>query len=184
MPDYSNSKIYKVICSETQRVYIGSTTQSLRKRLWQHRSKPNSTLTNDFMNPNIFLIKEVCCDNKEQLHAIERQYIEKINCVNCQIPGQTIKEWYNKNKIKLLEDKKKYHILNRDKILQQQKERYKIKGDIYRENSKEYKKEWYQQNKEEYSKKTLCECGSEVTKYCLTRHKKSKKHQAFISQFK
>jgi predicted GIY-YIG superfamily endonuclease len=36
MPNYQNSKIYKIRCNTTGLVYIGSTTQSLKQRLDQH----------------------------------------------------------------------------------------------------------------------------------------------------
>ena len=36
MPDYSKSKIYKIICNITGLVYIGSTCQTLTQRLQDH----------------------------------------------------------------------------------------------------------------------------------------------------
>ena len=38
MPDYSQSKIYKLTSSKTSACYIGSTTLRLKKRLTTHRS--------------------------------------------------------------------------------------------------------------------------------------------------
>jgi len=38
MPNYQNSKIYKVWSPQTDEVYIGSTTQPLSKRMVQHRT--------------------------------------------------------------------------------------------------------------------------------------------------
>lgn len=41
--DYKNAKIYKIVCSQTNDVYIGSTCRSLRIRLSQHILKPETT---------------------------------------------------------------------------------------------------------------------------------------------
>jgi predicted GIY-YIG superfamily endonuclease len=35
---YKESKIYKIICYDTELCYIGSTTQPLHKRFYQHKS--------------------------------------------------------------------------------------------------------------------------------------------------
>ena len=37
MVDYGNGKVYKIVCNNTGKVYIGSTTQPLSKRLVAHR---------------------------------------------------------------------------------------------------------------------------------------------------
>ena len=36
MPDYTHSKIYKLVCNTTGKIYIGSTTTSLTQRLYGH----------------------------------------------------------------------------------------------------------------------------------------------------
>lgn len=98
MPNYQNSKIYRVVCDETNQEYIGSTTQKLCYRLGQHKNKYNTCKTKNFINPKIFLIKNCPCNSKEELIAIERKYIESIQCVNKYIPGRTPKEWREQNK--------------------------------------------------------------------------------------
>ena len=37
MPDYANGKIYKIVNTENEKVYIGSTTQRLWGRMRGHR---------------------------------------------------------------------------------------------------------------------------------------------------
>jgi hypothetical protein len=98
MPTYQNSKIYRVVCSETNKEYIGSTTQKLCYRLGQHKSKHNTCVTKTFINPKIFLIENSPCNSKEELRAIERKYIENTHCVNYHVPGRTPKEWREQNK--------------------------------------------------------------------------------------
>ena len=62
---YSNGKIYRVICEETNRQYIGSTCNPLRKRLYEHKKKHNGCMTKDFINPSIILIEDYPCERKE-----------------------------------------------------------------------------------------------------------------------
>eukprot|EP00952_Eustigmatos_sp_NYUAD-ZCMA_P009908 40808-Eustigmatos_ZCMA.PRE.1 len=46
---------------------------------------------------DIVLIEDFPCDNKEQLHARERHYIETLECVNKVIPNRTSAEYYQAN---------------------------------------------------------------------------------------
>lgn len=61
-----------------------------------------------------------------------------------------------------------------EELMKQRQEQYKAK-----------KQEWYQQNKEKvfeaHSEKVVCECGAESTRANLPRHKRTKKHLAYIS---
>ena len=197
MPDYSKSKIYKIICSETQQIYIGSTTQPLSKRLSQH--KKGSTTAKNFIEPKIYLVETVCCDTKEELHARERYYIENIECVNLMIPGRTYNEWIEKNKEIIAEKKKDYHEKNKEKIAQRKKDYYEKNKDtisekykVYREENKdiiaEKFKKRYEENKDTISEKKkvkyTCECGSTLRKSDIRQHERTKKHQDFISQSK
>lgn len=196
MPNYQDSKIYKVICSETGKIYIGSTTQKLCKRLWEHKTPTCKCLTKTFINPKIFLIENVPCNSKEELHAIERKFIENTECVNYYIPTRTKKEWiednkkylkewkkehYQKNKKTITKIHKQYYEKNKQKIIEQTKE-YKEK---HLEESKKWKKDWYEKNKErmlkEQAEKIVCECGSIISIGNKLRHLKTKKHLNYLN---
>jgi len=64
------------------------------------------------------------------------------------------------------------------------KEHYKVQKKLYILNNKEkvteYKRKHYQENKDKISEKrkvkVLCECGCEIRKNHIARHKQSKKH--------
>lgn len=79
------------------------------------------------------------------------------------------KQWYDKNQETILKNAKEYRECNKDKLAT-------------------YNKSYYAENKEELNKKknekragkVTCECGLEVSKANLTRHKKTKKHLANI----
>ena len=97
MPNYSNGKIYKIVCDTTNKVYIGSTTLSLCQRLAQHKrdynlyKKGNKRFSSSFdlienENYKIVLIEKVKCNCREELLQRERFYIENTDCVNQSIP--------------------------------------------------------------------------------------------------
>ncbi len=96
--DYSKAVIYFVKCSETNKIYIGSTTRRLCYRIGHHRSKHNTTSTKDFINPTIHLLEKYPCENREQLLKKERFFVESLPCVNKNIPGRTAAEWQSSNK--------------------------------------------------------------------------------------
>ncbi len=106
MVNYSNSKIYKIVDNTNDNIYIGSTVKTLTQRLAQHKYDYKKylegqshfitsfkILEND--NYDIILLEEFkTCENKEQLHARERHYIDTLKCVNKTIPSRTKAEYY------------------------------------------------------------------------------------------
>ena len=169
MPDYSKSKIYKIVCDETNLTYYGSTVQPLYARLSGHKKPSNTCKTKDMINPKIYLVEDFVCERKEQLLKKEREYIENNECINKCIPSRTKKEYnkeYNQeNKEKISEQNKQYYNENKEK-----RSEYQIQ---YRNNNKEKISE---QNKKKYE----CECGSNIRIYQKSRHEKSNKHIKFI----
>ena len=126
MPDYTQSKIYKITSVHTDKCYIGSTTMSLKSRYNSHKcdykKKKNCGITSKILlklgDCKIELILNYSCNNKHELELIESYYIQKNNCVNVQYTRGG-KKWYEKNK---------------DKV--------KAYTKIYDEKNKEYKKQY------------------------------------------
>ena len=81
--------------------------------------------------------------------------------LNRHIAGRTGHEYYIGNKDSLLQDCKARYVTNRSHILERVK--------TYSENNKEYIKAYN-------GERITCECGCIVTRCCLSRHRKSKKH--------
>jgi len=122
--------IYKITCNETGEVYYGSTQQSLNARIITHKSKCKGWKEGKYHyvtsfsiiergNYSYSLIETVECEDRKQLEAVERRYIEENDCINKVIVGRTTKE-YNKayreaNKDALKERKKEYYEGNKDK---------------------------------------------------------------------
>ena len=102
-----NGKIYKLVNEELGLTYYGSTTQSLAKRLIQHRwkAKKNSNYTSKQLfekgEVEIILVEEYSCNEKKELYERERFYIQNNECVNKTIPSRTKAEWRNDNRDKI-----------------------------------------------------------------------------------
>jgi hypothetical protein len=155
MPDYSKGKIYAIRCTDSDDVYIGSTVESLSKRMSGHRtdykSKPNKCRSHILIGRGtayIELVEDFPCDNVEQLRKREGEIIRSRVCVNRCVAGRTKEEHYRDNRDRFLEYHKEYSEKNRDAILEQKKEYYKENRDAILEQKKEYNKEYRQKNKD------------------------------------
>ena len=110
MVNYQNSKIYRIVDNTNGNVYYGSTCENtLALRLSKHKAdykqylnrNHNFTTSFDILKNNnyeIILVESYPCNNKDELHARERFYIENNECVNKYIPNRTNKEWCERNK--------------------------------------------------------------------------------------
>jgi hypothetical protein len=171
MDRYERGKIYKIICNETGKCYVGSTCEpTLARRLAKHVAHYKYWINNNMNyitsfeiiknnNYAIVLIENYPFKRKDELHARERYWIENNECVNKYIPTRTIKEYYKDNAEKLKEYNKEYQIENADKIKEYRKEYRNDNADkiksrnnkYYNENVdkiKEYQKEYKIENAE------------------------------------
>ena len=125
--DYKNGKIYALRSHQTDKYYIGSTTQPLYKRLYGHKHSNRTSskeLVDNYNDVYIELIEAFPCENKEQLTKREnelirefkdklvnvlgmqncittRQFIKKDGEITTREYDQTVynKRHYNKNKV-------------------------------------------------------------------------------------
>lgn len=199
---YHNGQIYTIRSYETDKFYIGSTTQPLHKRLYEHRAKyktgkrdnMSSFIILEYDDNYIELLETFKCESKYELEKREGELIRlhREKCVNVVMPTRTKKQYYEDNKAEILERSKKYVENNRDIVSAYQKQ-YGCdnKEDIkkYRENnrdklSKQYK-QWAKDNKIKISErmkiKTTCQCGSTYNKCHKARHEQTEKHLSFIN---
>jgi len=158
MPNYLDSKIYKLCCKDVniKDIYIGSTSQLLCKRKSAHKNSCNDEYNSKkynlkvynfirdnggFNNWDLILLDNVPCNNKEQLYSIERSYIENLKpSLNSQKPlGQNHSHYQN----------------NIQK---------KIKSNINR------------------NEKFNCVCGGKHTYNSKSQHLKTKKHLEYLNK--
>jgi len=84
MPDYEDGKIYQIANIVDDRVYIGSTTGPLNRRLVEHRSSAKTFRRASYTqldkigwdNVYIELLEAYPCKSKEELCAREQYYID------------------------------------------------------------------------------------------------------------
>jgi hypothetical protein len=242
MRDYSKGKIYRLVCNKTGKQYVGSTINTLYQRLGSHKTgfkdwkdgkataKCTSVEIVEGGDYDVVLIENYPCADKNELHARERYWIERLDCVNKVIPTRTRREYYEADVEKWKQYKKEYgreyYATNQNRIKERQREYYekniehkKEYDKLYRETHKEKKVEqdrkWIEENRErkaendrkyqqehkekiaQYQKqyrldnleklkarkseKVKCECGDEISRSTLPRHRKTKKHQDWLA---
>ena len=100
MSRYRNAKIYKVVSNKSGLIYVGSTCLTLPQRISQHERDYKQYLKtgkkyNVYMSSfkvleggdaKIMLLENYPCKNRKQLHAREVYNIDKLNCINKNIP--------------------------------------------------------------------------------------------------
>ena len=162
MPDYKQGKIYKIVCNVTGKVYIGSTIETLARRLTGHRAtykrfkggKSHNCSSFQIIeqgNYDIVLIENCPCESKDELHKQERHFIESLECVNKAIPTRTNKEWRNDNKETLKEKATQYRQDNIESIKEKANQYYqdnKIQIKQYYHDNQERTKQYFQDNKD------------------------------------
>jgi hypothetical protein len=166
-------RVYCIRSHQTDDIYIGSTTQTLSQRMTDHKRYYNNGHTNyitsleiiQYEDAYIELLFEGEFESKNALHKKEGEYIREMRCVNRQIPGRTMQEWYEDNKERMLLKNHQNYVDNKEKILEQNK--------IYRQI---HKKQIQKRRQKIYK----CECGSEILFDHKARHEQTKKHQKFI----
>ena len=164
---YSLGKIYKILNTETDDVYVGSTCMELSERfkyhLWIKDKKEWRKLyaLMKLIGSDLFYIELVelyPCETKEQLREREGYHIKAIGTLNMCVAGRTQVQYRSDNKETLLLQKKNYYDKNKDVILEQQQKHYEQNKEIIQERQKKYreshteeislqKKAYYEENK-------------------------------------
>ena len=108
MPDYNDSQIYKIVSPNHEKVYYGSTTQTLEKRFSVHLTlNCSSTEIINAGGADIKHIEWFPCDNKHALEDREAYFIlnNRDGCVNKYVPGAMRRAGGKKAYMKLPEAK-------------------------------------------------------------------------------
>lgn len=179
MPDYSQGKIYIIHNTENELKYVGSTTQSLSKRMAKHRMRYihenliESKIYKAFNDIGIekFYIElhhYYSCSSKAELEAEEGKIIRELgtytNGLNSIINGRTLKEYCITHVNEIKENKKKYYKENIEHIKERKKKFYEEHKKEILEGRKDYIKEYS-------CKKVVCPtCNLEMNKSSLKRH--------------
>ena len=121
-------RIYRMVSSECDGVYIGSTTQQLNVRFNEHKShykryllgKNNYVASFEivkFADAKLELVHEGVFDGRKDLEQFEGELIRTTpNTVNQRLAGRSKQEYYQNNKEALLQKQKQYGEANREAI--------------------------------------------------------------------
>jgi hypothetical protein len=177
--------------------YIGSTSNFIKRKSShktdcynEKRKKYMCKLyvfirdNNGWENFEMVPLDEISCDTKlqarirEQEWIISKQTISSLNSIKAYISNKEKKEndaeykevYYNMNKEYILDKNKQYYDANRDVILKQRKEYYHLNKETIL-------------NKQNVrcSESITCCCGSNFRRDSKIKHLKTKKHQLLIS---
>ena len=156
-------RIYKIVHSQSDICYVGSTFNTLRDRWGRHKTANinRCSITSYIQslgaeNFKIILIKEYEVEDRKHLEAYEQLWINKLSCINSQ-SAFTIKHLsrsqYRKDRREELSNiEKERYYANREAVLLKRKERIQ------------------------------CDCGVEYTLGHKSRHFKSKKHTTNLAK--
>ena len=190
---YKTGKIYKICSNMTDKIYIGSTRNTLKKRFSSHtcgggNCKTSYEYIQKYPDAYIELLFNFPCESKKKLEQIEGKIQKYIpNCINKRIAGRSYIEYYQDNKITIRAKNKKYYLKNIDKYHQHLKDNRKNacarSHKYYQDNKKimsDKNKKYRDENKEKINKnnkiRILCSvCGKSVGKTNIRRHQKSAK---------
>ena len=169
--------IYCIKNSIDDEVYVGSTTESLHKRMIKHKcdmkrfaDKPLYSKMNElgFDKFNIELLEEIKTETRHQLRIAEGRYIVEIGTLNVQKTGRPLsewrKEWRQINREHLVEKKREWNKEHRVENNEKRRERYHANREVenaasktWKENNREhcnqYKMDYYYAHHEEQLKK-------------------------------
>lgn len=188
--------VYKINCNETGECYVGSTIQSLHKRMVVHKSKCKALnegnthfhYSSIIINRNNFTAEILEAVNfgedKKILLLKEREWMEKLKPINKVRPvvlnkeeaAKFKKEYRDSNKDLIKTQKHNDYIKHKDSILQKHAE--------WRNNNRnhiaEYNKKRYEETKllrsKQSKEKITCSCGEEICRSSKYKHMKTKRH--------
>ncbi len=151
--------VYIIECLETGEKYIGSTRQTLKRRVSHHRyvAKKSKHTTKskqiiDRGNYTSCIVEEV---DDEKLLEREQHHIDTTQCINQMNPFGFDKKAYDK------------------RYREENHEKQKVRWTSYN-----------QANLEKYREKIVCECGHSYTLRNKARHMRGKRHLLGIEDLK
>jgi len=184
MPDYSKGKIYKILNTIDDEIYVGSTIKTLSQRMAYHRChmkrNPHFKLY-EHMNKlgvenfYIELIENFPCNDVYEFRAREGHFIREIGTLNKVIAGRTGKEWAEVHKEELKEYHKQYRDEHKECIKEKQKQHYENNKELILEKCKNY----YEAHKEQINKtnKQYYEANKEHIKEYKKQHYEKNKEK-------
>jgi hypothetical protein len=152
---YQSGKVYKLVNSVDDKIYVGSTCLTLTKRKACHKTACKTKKFPvyvhlkeiGFENVDIVLIESFPCTNKMELHKRERHWIDTLKPeLNKIVPTRTHEEWIAENKEVVDAYQKQYY----KQYNEQNKEQVNLRTKKYHEQHKEQIKAYDKQYRDEH----------------------------------
>lgn len=190
MPKYLQSKIYKLVNDQSDDVYYGSTTLSLRERFELHKSEYirkhgscASSILFDTGVVSIELVENYPCREKKELLERETYYIKNFKNVNKQnaITSkeeklEQINKWRKEHPEECKKAKEKYR--STEKGIETEKKYKEENKELYRKAQEKYYKNNKNKANERRRTKVECKhCGKTFNKNSLSTHIKRKHNE-------
>lgn len=178
-------RIYQILNNDASIIYVGSTTDSLKKRWINHKSGAKGQLKGKYRNLSIYqhfnemgvdqfkleLIKEYDVVDVKHLRAIEQLWINKVKCINKQPCFMPISK---KARDKLYGD------AHRAELNAKCMENYFANHEANLVARKEYRALNRERINAKKGDKIACECGGSYTRSHKSRHLSTARHQASL----
>lgn len=116
--------------------------------------------------------------NKEAISVYGKEYREK----NKETIGLRTKKYRNQNKDKISERMKEYYQKNKDLIIEKREIYYQNNEDVILQKRKDYRNNNKEHITEKKKVRCECECGENVNKNDVARHRRTLKHCANMFQ--
>jgi len=166
MPDYSKSVIYTIKSKDN--IYVGSTV-NFRSRKNDHKSN----ITNENHKAYNFKLYKTIRDNDGEWDMQPHSIFPCVSKLELTIEEERIRQLLNAD----MNSNSCGTVLTGPEYKKQHNKQY---NEQHRDEICEQKKQYYEQHRDEIKEKkrqkVTCECGCDVTKYNLSRHRKSPKH--------
>jgi len=151
MEEYKTGNIYKITSPTIPGIYIGSTSQELKKRMCVHKAPSNNTTSKSlFANGDavIELIESFQYRARKDLLRREGWHIVTTPaCLNKCIAGRTHEEYSIDNRDYILQRHREYNEAHREEIAEKSRIYYHEHAEV----SKAKTKQWFAANREKWN---------------------------------
>lgn len=174
-------RVYKIISSQGNECYVGSTFNTLRDRFKVHKynytAKNNKCSVIELFNKygidncKCILIKEYKVNDRRHLEVYETLWIKKLKSINKNEPcgglliREKMKQYSKIHNFNHKEEHKQYYQDNKEEINNKVKLYYEANKEIINAKKNKYG-----------SQRIICECGTEIRRDAKHKHIKTKKH--------
>ena len=185
--------VYTLRSFQTDLIYIGSTEETLSRRMSTHRSDYKRWLAKkrqyitcfEILKYNdcyIEMLEIVEYIDKASLHAREGFHQRAMDCVNKNIAGRTKAEYYVDHAEQIKKNAAAYREVHVEQIKEYGAAHYATHADYIRRKHREYHNAHKEQAKARAAERVTCECGAEHSRGMKSVHLRSAKHAARMAQ--